>query len=259
MKKLLIILIGCLILGACLTPQQRRERFEQEMPKPVFDCGNVEEMPTDVSLSEEEIAEGVAKYDYEDCGSYQKGMRPIQQINSREFLAYLCGPIGCNPSYIYHVKLPYSVQQLGVNAYYKFPEDICVSSKEAKPYSYTTQSGLKNTVYSVNFIKVKLASKTKRQQWINNLKNKKLEKLQKDWREEHDSCLYKSSEILKEWETNNNAISFCERIESIRKRCPYVYLSYNNSGCRWGSSDRSKYQVFELYFQNKCARLLGYR
>ena len=217
MKKLLILL-GAICLGACLTPEQRRELFKQEMPKPVFECGNVGEMPTKVWVSDEEIKNEIGVYDYEDCGSYQRGMRPIQQINSREFLAYLCGSIGCNPSYIYHVKLPYSVQQLGVNTYYKFPEDICVSSKEGKPYTYTTQYGLKNTIYSVNFIKVKLASKTKRQQWIKNLKNEKLKKLQEEWRkenEDHKRCLYESSVILEIWENSDNAYNFCKQIRSL--------------------------------------------
>lgn len=232
MKKLLIILIGCLILGACLTPQQRRERFEQEMPKPVFDCGNVEEMPTEVPVSDYEIEREIGIYDYEDCGSYQKGMRPIQQINSREFLAYLCGSIGCNPSYIYHVKLPYSVQQLGVNTYYKFPEDICISSKEEPPYTYTTQYGLKNTIYSVKFIKVKLISKAKRQQLINNIRSKRLEGMQEIWKEkakDRTRCLDDSSRILKIWENNDNVYNFCQ--EASGKNFHNTVYKYVKNNC----------------------------
>ena len=241
MKKMLVLIIGCMILGACvtLTPEQKRELFEQKIPKPVFECGNIGKMPTKVSVSEEEI--GI--YDYEGCDFRSNGMRPIQQINSREFLAYLCGSLGCSATYIFHVKFPYPVQQLGVNSYYKFPEDICRSSKENPPYSYTTQSGLKNTVYSVNLMKVKLASKTKRQQQMERLKTKKLKDLQGEWlkkHEEQERCLSISSGILKAWEVSNDAGTFCRQIGGL---IPFY-------------ADRD---VFDNYWRRYCLQYNQYR
>ncbi len=242
MKKILVLLIGCAILGACvtLTPEQKRELFEQKIPKPVFECGNIGKMPTEVSVSEEEI--GI--YDYEDCDFRSNGMRPIQQINSREFLAYLCGSFGCSATYIFHVKFPYPVQQLGVNSYYKFPEDICRSSKENPPYSYTTQSGLKNTVYSVNLMKVKLASKTKRQQQMERLKTKKLEDLQEEWLKKHkeqERCLSISSGFLKAWEASNDAGTFCRQTGGLIPFHP-------------GQDD-----VFDNYWKSYCMQYNQYR
>lgn len=255
MKKILILLACCLVFGACttLTPEQKRELFEQKVPQPVFECGDIGKEPTinEIFVSESEVA----TYDYEDCNLYTAGMRPIQQINSREFLAFLCGrgPIGCSASNIFHVKFPYAIGQLGVNTYYEFPKDICRSSTATPPYSYTTQSGLKNTVYSVNLIKIKLASKAKRQKWLNKLKAERLEIAQRAWQErylEQQACLGVSSQILSIWENSDSIRNYCEKIAELRK-CSRFYGEDRNcwSGRGLIPSDKNS---FEVYYQEHC-------
>lgn len=251
MKKLLIVLFGCIICCACsvFSSNYRRNKFEENMPKPVFECGNIGEMPTNIAVSEDEIGD----YDYEGCDFSMTGMRPVQQINSREFLAYACGALGCSPSQIYHVRFPYSVGQLGVGSYYKLADDMCLSSQGIQSYSYITQYGLKNTISSINVIKVKLASKTKRKQMLEKLKQKKLEQAQKKWKEQYENqkaCESLSKLILEKWENHDDVSHFCYEMEKLRScRRPYHALE---DECFWRGLREYDSKEFESYYQINC-------
>ncbi len=253
MIKILTMLISCLILAACdtLPSSYQRNKFEEKMPKPIFGCWNIGDIPTEVSVSADEIG----NYDYEGCDFSFTGMRPVQQISSREFLAYLCGMLGCSPSEIYHVKFPYPIQQLGTDSYYKFPDDICMSSEGIRHYTYTTQTGLRNTIASINLVKVKIASTNKRKQMLENLKTKKLKQAQKEWEEQNEKknmCTNVASSILEIWENNSNARTFCEKIKELRA-CRLPYGAWKEE-CFWKGLSSYEYEAFENYYQNNCVK-----
>lgn len=230
MKKVLIVLVGCMIFGACvtLTPEQKRAIFENQVSKPEMQCElkNIGEKPVAPKVSVS--LDDVAYYDVSECHPIKaiNGFRPVQRINSREVLAYPC-TFGCSADEIVHIKFPYALNDLEAVAYYEIPNDICNAFElHPKPYRYTTIAGFTNTVISIKMIKKHIYSKTERQKMLKELQkerqieaqqklDERYEEVKKQANESYNICKNVYDVLISKWQTATDTQDYCNYIESI--------------------------------------------
>ncbi len=255
MKKLLSSLMSCLILGACttLTPEQKEERlrqkrqlFEQEVSRPELEqkceLPKVERPVVEVSVPLDEVP----TYD---CLSINfTGFLPLQKLNNREILAYVCLGLRCNGHYDpygrqqpYHIKFPYALGDLMTNTIYPLREDICMNEDE-KVYQYTTTGGLTVTTLSMKFVKKRKYSQQERQRVRKKMieEKREVEELfaQQEYenkraaaQREYDTCRHTvGKELLERWQAATSKQHYCQMLEEwLNSRAYLGWIGYSGN------------------------------
>ena len=252
MKKILVLLAGCLTVNACttLSPEQQRANFESQIGKPVLPCElkkvGARPVAPKVSVSVDEVA----YYDTSMCTNWRfVHFIPVQRINAREFLVYPCEG-GCDNT-LAHFKFPYPIKELEVDTIYPTPSDICLSREGRKPYRYTTVNGLKNTIDSWTWVEKRVYSKAERMQMVNKLQrekqqkeqeklNRKYEEQKKFANDSNATCQEMQNTLNEEWQMAMNKQGYCKKIMAFLNMIPTTdtwqdaYLSlkvYYNDTC----------------------------